>query len=550
MTQDTAASSAALLLEDSLQVSPPGRWRVRLAWLLIIIIYLAGVSARWRPTADGALYLSLGRSIARGEGYVANGVPHATVTPGLPLVLAALRPTFDAGYWAPNLFVALCGLASLFLTYAAFLHLTGRALAMAVTLTTAASFPFYAVSHTILTDAPFVLLASALLYACVRAIRGSSLWLLPATAATVLAVSVRAPGVLIIGSLALALLLVPARPVPRLRDRARLCGFLVLGITLLTSGCFLLVAWPRAGGGPPGYVAGPLYLWSRGARDRFLATLDFLAGLPEDFARLFLGQNGPDFLAFLLIALVALGIVALWKRPERFLALFPLLAILAHVPFGPENRSVRHLIGILPALAYVALVGLCLSVRWLLHAARRAPPTPSALSKAVTVCVAVFVLFNAPQLVREAYYASVVSYSPRFYQTFRRGGFADLFAVTDLLRDSSARNLSLAAPPGDVMYFHYLTDRRVVPLPDPARDPLSADDADRLLASLLSRPDLAHFVLDVRPPKKAEEKGDGILFEPRPVPLRARLDSLVQQGALRVIFDGKQYRAYARPHPE
>ena len=135
-------------------------------------LYLAGVANRWEPTPDSALYLSLARSLERGQGYTFNGQPDNTVTPGLPWVLAAMRRAFGPEFLAPNLFVVLCALGALALAYRSISILSDRRTALAATIGTAASYVYFFNAHCVLTDLPFTLLFWALFYCSLRVARG------------------------------------------------------------------------------------------------------------------------------------------------------------------------------------------------------------------------------------------------------------------------------------------------------------------------------------------------------------------------------------------
>jgi hypothetical protein len=73
---------------------------VALAWTCLLAVYLVGVTGRWWPTEDSAIYLGLARSLAAGEGCRFNGQFDSTFAPGLPLVLAGLRWLAGPGFWA------------------------------------------------------------------------------------------------------------------------------------------------------------------------------------------------------------------------------------------------------------------------------------------------------------------------------------------------------------------------------------------------------------------------------------------------------------------
>src|SRR5256885_16682902 len=61
-------------------------------WLFaaVIVVYLAGFNAQWRLEPDSALYLSIGRNLAEGQGYTFHGTPHRLAYPGLPLIIPGI----------------------------------------------------------------------------------------------------------------------------------------------------------------------------------------------------------------------------------------------------------------------------------------------------------------------------------------------------------------------------------------------------------------------------------------------------------------------------
>jgi len=68
------------------------------------------VNSSWTATPDSALYLALGESLARGEGYVFNGELHSFVPPGYPLILAAAARLFGPVFLTYRILMALMGL--------------------------------------------------------------------------------------------------------------------------------------------------------------------------------------------------------------------------------------------------------------------------------------------------------------------------------------------------------------------------------------------------------------------------------------------------------
>lgn len=70
--------------------------RIIPAWFIVVagVQYLLTTSISPMVNADSAAYLGLARSLAAGEGYVFNGVPHVTYPPGFPLLLSPLVAVF------------------------------------------------------------------------------------------------------------------------------------------------------------------------------------------------------------------------------------------------------------------------------------------------------------------------------------------------------------------------------------------------------------------------------------------------------------------------
>jgi hypothetical protein len=126
-------------------------------FLALAAFYLLGLSGQWRPEPDSALYLTIGRNLAVGEGYTYHGQSHRLVFPGLPLVFAGLFKLFGTDSLVPHHLVMLAmGGASLALTYRLFLLHAGRPMAALVTLLVGVSQTFYRYNFELLTDLPFM----------------------------------------------------------------------------------------------------------------------------------------------------------------------------------------------------------------------------------------------------------------------------------------------------------------------------------------------------------------------------------------------------------
>jgi hypothetical protein len=88
-TVNQAATTELSIAESSSQAQR-NVWRLPIIALgLITFLYLLLQNPYWIRYGDSELYLSVARSIARGQGYRYNGEPVAIVTPAWPLILAA-----------------------------------------------------------------------------------------------------------------------------------------------------------------------------------------------------------------------------------------------------------------------------------------------------------------------------------------------------------------------------------------------------------------------------------------------------------------------------
>jgi hypothetical protein len=127
-------------------------------FIAILLIYLAGFSGQWRPEPDAALYLSVGRNLAEGNGYTYHGEPHLLAYPGLPWLWALvflIAP--EHAMLAAHGLMLLMGLAALALCYRLFLLHAGRPMAVWMTLGLAISRLFYRYCFELRSDVPFLL---------------------------------------------------------------------------------------------------------------------------------------------------------------------------------------------------------------------------------------------------------------------------------------------------------------------------------------------------------------------------------------------------------
>ena len=133
----------------------------RRRWVLVsvVVLYAAGFTGKWRVAPDSGLYMSLGRNLAEGHGFVYQGAAHTRYEPGLPLVIAASFRVFghDPDHYAPLLvFILACSLSAVWLTYRIMLRHAGRPTAVLVAALFAACETCLRYGFQIVTDTPFL----------------------------------------------------------------------------------------------------------------------------------------------------------------------------------------------------------------------------------------------------------------------------------------------------------------------------------------------------------------------------------------------------------
>jgi len=97
---------------------------------VVAVIAAAGfclvVNASWTATPDAALYLALGESLAEGQGYTFDGVPHTFVPPGYPALVAAVAGVFGRGFFEYRALMAVLGILTALVGYTLAVRLCGR----------------------------------------------------------------------------------------------------------------------------------------------------------------------------------------------------------------------------------------------------------------------------------------------------------------------------------------------------------------------------------------------------------------------------------------
>ncbi len=130
----------------------------RLLFGSLVVLYLLGFNGHWRFEPDSALYMTIGRNLAEGQGYTYHGQPHRLVYPGLPWLFAGLFKLFGTDSRLPGLIVMpLIGALTLGLTYRLFRLHADRATAVLITVLLGMTRTFYRYCFELMSDVPFLM---------------------------------------------------------------------------------------------------------------------------------------------------------------------------------------------------------------------------------------------------------------------------------------------------------------------------------------------------------------------------------------------------------
>ena len=508
-----------------------------LVWSLIVLVYLVGVSPMWWPTSDSALYLSLSHSLAEGRGFVYNGSEHTLVTPGLPLALAGLERAFGPGYWAGNLFTALCGLGAVALVYLSLRRLGDESIAFAVAVVTALSYPFYSNSHRILTQIPFALVFWGMFYTCLRRREGSAWWVPAVALLSLLSIVIRAPGLLLVGPLGVGLLFNG--------DRSggarwlRWCGAAMLGPMFVIAGAMLAVSWISTGH-LPGYLSYAFGVLGGGAGERVSAVARAAALMPDVVTKLLVGQRGLLPLGILAGGVIVAGMVHLWRADQRYIVIFAALSLAAYLMMGPDMIGTRYFLTLMPIYIYAAVQGLCLCVRCLCRRRQRRC-APATYLRVVGIFVAVCVACNVPKVLRNSVYYSYAAWAQpeTYYHVTQSEKYADFFAIAEALKTRLPAHAKVGGPKDGERVIHLLSGRIVLSYTPDKQERNSAGEAERIIDFVRSHPEIRYFVFDVR----GRDKPSTAAFFGR---LDAWLAAARASGAFEPLYDGEHYAAFVR----
>ena len=475
---DTISSGTEQRPSD-LATFPPSRKMV-LGFLIVgAVIYALGVAVHWSPGPDSSLYLSLGRNVAAGNGYVTNGQASTDVAPGLPWLYAAVFWLAGENYLVFNALAAAMAFGALVVCYRLFRQVSSPRMALTVVVCCAGSSFYYKYANRLLTDLPFCLLAWACVLWLRRVLAGRLLWLAPAALAAILALLVRIPMILFLAAAFVGLLL--DRPA-EVEKRTLRKGKWLIGI-----------------GGPilAGVVVGGLFWASRQlmpdqqalyVRSQLSMSVIELWRIniplaPTAAARALLDQNAVEVFFLVIVPLAVVGGTSLWRRGQRLEAILPwlFLALLSTIGLRP-----RYFLPAQPFLIYQLLVGLMVVVRKLLPRA----PARAELTASIVFVIVIFG-FGLPRIAKQIYQFQMANFSDRPLEYLEGGNYAGVRRAADFVGDYWQGHSDLAEPillfGEGVSILHYWTGR-VIRAPDRLGDPLNDDAA--LYEYLASQPAL------------------------------------------------------------
>ena len=472
-----------------LSTVPPRNRHVWLAAGCLLLLYLGGSTGQWLPSPDSAMYLGLGRSLAEGKGYTFNGESCNSVTPGLPMVLGALRHVFGDGYWAPNLFMGACAAATVAMGYWLIARMSDRRTALAAAICCACSDTFFWGSRRILTDTPYGMLFWATLCTAYLAVNRNMWWLAAMVVVTFVGLTVRIPGLILLCPVAVGMLL--DRPGRNRRRRGWPVAAALLVTTVATVAFYYVLATTTSARVPL-YAASAQRSAGYPLMRFWIRLVHGLGYTPAMLAETFMGQD-LTVLGLPLLAIIVAGAVIIWRRGQRM----PIVGLLTYMIILPLTGSSmvrpRYMIPVQPLLAYMAVEGVMWAVRAVCRK-REIVATPKMMLKAVSIFTVVIVAVNAPRLARHAVWHNYLSYdTDRYYEAIRDGVNTERFKVTEMLEQWVPAGGAFTCTGHDAHFMHYITRRHAVRIPSYMGE---AGDAEAFRKFLATTPNLYVAAVD------------------------------------------------------
>jgi 4-amino-4-deoxy-L-arabinose transferase-like glycosyltransferase len=440
--------------DAALPLAPPssrrGWW---LSAIALSVVYALSVNNQWAISPDGALYLTLGRSLAEGRGMEFNGAQWWGIPPVLPLLIAACRLAVGSNYWLVNLLLSACGVLMAWLAARTVERRGARDLAIPVFLITGFSAYLFITSTRIQTDVLFACLVALGLYGFVCAASGSSAWAAVGGALALLAAAMtRLPGLIFLVGAVAGLLLTFWRPGYVWRVLAAVLAAVVVGAV------FWLWAQHIRTLAPPGAADYLEAVQIHSTTSLQILGATFLKGLrnfPTAIFAAILGQQITLWVTLWPTLLILLGFVVLAQRRQWILILPVIFYIGFLLVWGQSAVARRYLLPAMPYLVYALLVGVQTAAAWL----RRHRPAPALVRPAgrtaILIVTVLCLAISLPKIGREIFWMR----HPRFYGVLEHGRWQGVVDMAEYLRrQGHPETDEVVTPEGSVV--HYLSGLR------------------------------------------------------------------------------------------
>ena len=443
-----------LLLLDGLLGRVWRPWIVKALTILLAAVFIVNVSPYWIPQRDSALYMTLARSLARGEGFQEGpGVPHTLVYPGFPLILAGVMKLFGERMFFMNLCVTLMGMGCIALTYLVMKPWLEKRVAMLVAFLTGSTHTLLNYSGVLITDVPhlfFTLLSLWLIQLTwfAGSARRRLLAGLCAGVSVMAAAMIRPNGLFILVPLALAMVIFPRRVALKTWEK-----LVVLGVWLAAVGIPLL-CWVLFIGNVDAEIR-KTYLQASILSSGFAPfvgnMLRQLADFPEELAKT-LGRNTalpPGNL--LILAFFLVGLV----RMIRFGAWHVSAYAVVGTAFATIDIQRRYLLAILPLTVACSLIG----AAWMALALFRASFVPRKRRKLIPWALLGLIIFMPLANVLPVAKLTWEKHRRPFYQKHGEGNWSDHMVLAEWMRESTPEHSVFWAR--DSYVLAYFSDRTV-----------------------------------------------------------------------------------------
>jgi len=425
-------------------------------WFLgvMILFYLAAFNGQWRLEPDSALYLTIGRNLAEGHGYIYHGQINQVAYPGLPYLWAGVFKLFGTHHlWPAQAVMLLIGFVSLGLWYRlVWLH-AGRAMAVLMTCMVGMTETVFRYAFELRNDLPFLAGVMAFLAGYEGLRQQNERRVMPTMVNVFLLVAGLAMAVVMrpaMWALLGAVLLTAIWAILRQRQcRIRRVMVLLLAVGIVAA-FYLLDPRRHTGSGAMGAYEESLV---ESATDRLMPTLQSAIGenLPKFFSTLvtdaaFGTSLGAKWLNVAVsLAVIGAGIALMKRRPLWGLLVVLTVAMIVLVP----RPQARYLLAVLPLLAY----GWWRMIVWL----ERKLPRPWG-AVVFGLLLALWVVPNLAKVVEMVYEQRQVP----FLAHYKNGQFLHVGELADAVRQNVSEPMPVVAPMRMGRILTYLSHRRVV----------------------------------------------------------------------------------------